>query len=343
MEEIARRLEATRREKGLTLEEIEAATHIRKKYLLALEQGRPNVIPGEVYLKGFLRSYGNYLGLDGEALVEEYKHRHALPDSDLQGGRDARRGVASLGTGRTPSAESAGAPEPERPEPEPEAQRPTPEVSRPAPEPEVKRPEPQRPPKPIEPAIRAPRHSPHQGHKGGTGAVRRPTAARKPVPHTRFVLRRILVGTVVLVPLVAGIWWWLGRPAAKPQTTPPPVAENPKVDPTPEPAPPKQEPEPKKPEVTMASPQGELVVFTVSESPINLKFEIEGTERRWMAVTVDGVVKFSDYITGPLTFQGGIIDVNAGNMNGVSLEVNGTRFDRPLEGGRWLLQFKSKS
>lgn len=73
MEDIGRRLQAARLAKGLTLQHAEDETRIRKKYMEALESGRTAVIPGEVYLKGFLRTYGNYLGLDGDALVEEYK------------------------------------------------------------------------------------------------------------------------------------------------------------------------------------------------------------------------------------------------------------------------------
>lgn len=68
-EDLRRRREA----RGITLEEAQAATKIRGRYLKALEDGEPQAIPGEVYVKGFLRAYAEYLGLDGSEFVERYK------------------------------------------------------------------------------------------------------------------------------------------------------------------------------------------------------------------------------------------------------------------------------
>jgi transcriptional regulator with XRE-family HTH domain len=73
MEEIGRRLQAAREALGITLDTAEEEIKIRRKYLEGLELGRQADLPGEAYLKGFLRTYGNYLGLDGTALVAEYK------------------------------------------------------------------------------------------------------------------------------------------------------------------------------------------------------------------------------------------------------------------------------
>ncbi|MFZ5823059.1 MAG: helix-turn-helix domain-containing protein [Bacillota bacterium] len=86
MEEIGRRLQAARLAKGFTLQNVEDETRIRKKYIEALENGRTAVIPGEVYVKGFLRTYANHLGLDGEALVEEYKALTAAKESPVAEG-----------------------------------------------------------------------------------------------------------------------------------------------------------------------------------------------------------------------------------------------------------------
>ena len=78
MEEIGRRLRAAREARGITLEVAEEETKIRRKYLESLESGEEAGLPGDAYLKGFLRTYGNYLGLEGPALVEEYK-QHKEP------------------------------------------------------------------------------------------------------------------------------------------------------------------------------------------------------------------------------------------------------------------------
>jgi transcriptional regulator with XRE-family HTH domain len=72
MKDIGRRLKAKREELGLTLEQVQAETKIRRRYLEALEAGKAEPIPGEVYVRGFLRFYANFLGLDGLALVKEY-------------------------------------------------------------------------------------------------------------------------------------------------------------------------------------------------------------------------------------------------------------------------------
>ena len=72
MEIIGNLLYTERTKKGLEIEDVEQATGIRRAYLNALEQGKYEILPGEVYVKGFLRNYGNYLGLDGAHLVQLY-------------------------------------------------------------------------------------------------------------------------------------------------------------------------------------------------------------------------------------------------------------------------------
>ncbi len=72
---IGQSLEKARNERGLTLEEVECATKIRKRYLVGLERGDYGELPGAVYARGFLKTYANYLGLDGEELSQELKVR----------------------------------------------------------------------------------------------------------------------------------------------------------------------------------------------------------------------------------------------------------------------------
>jgi transcriptional regulator with XRE-family HTH domain len=71
--EIGQLLEQARKEKRLTLEEAEHATKIRKRYLAGLEHEDYAVLPDAVYVRGFLRTYANYLGLDGETLSREFE------------------------------------------------------------------------------------------------------------------------------------------------------------------------------------------------------------------------------------------------------------------------------
>jgi len=68
-------LRATRLAKQIDLKTVEQETKIRETYLLALEEDNYAVIPGDVYVRGFLNNYATFLGLDGKAFVQEYKAR----------------------------------------------------------------------------------------------------------------------------------------------------------------------------------------------------------------------------------------------------------------------------
>ena len=71
---IGRLLEQKRKERGLSVEEVEQATKIRKRYLEGLEREDYAVLPDAVYARGFLKTYANYLGLDGQALSQQLKN-----------------------------------------------------------------------------------------------------------------------------------------------------------------------------------------------------------------------------------------------------------------------------
>ncbi len=59
--------------------EVEASTKIRAKYLRAIENEEWDLLPGPVYVKSFLRTYGDFLGLDSRLLIDEYKRRFERP------------------------------------------------------------------------------------------------------------------------------------------------------------------------------------------------------------------------------------------------------------------------
>jgi hypothetical protein len=63
------------------MSEVESATKIRAKYLRALENEEWGLLPGPTFVKTFLRTYAEYLGLDARTLVEEYKQRYERPSS----------------------------------------------------------------------------------------------------------------------------------------------------------------------------------------------------------------------------------------------------------------------
>ena len=77
MFEIGNSLREARLRQGFELPRVEADTKIRAKYLRALEEEHFDVLPGDTYVKGFLRTYAEYLGLDGQLYVDEYTSRFA--------------------------------------------------------------------------------------------------------------------------------------------------------------------------------------------------------------------------------------------------------------------------
>ena len=64
---------------------METRTKIRAKYLRAIENEEWDLLPGPVYVKSFLRTYGDFLGLDSRLLVDEFKRRYERPtDQELR-------------------------------------------------------------------------------------------------------------------------------------------------------------------------------------------------------------------------------------------------------------------
>lgn len=60
--------------KGTTLEEISKKTKIGLSYLKAIEEDNYKVFPAEIFMKGFLKSYAKYLGLDPEEIARNYTY-----------------------------------------------------------------------------------------------------------------------------------------------------------------------------------------------------------------------------------------------------------------------------
>ena len=101
MPTIGETLREARMRQRLDIADVERQTKIRAKYLRALENEEFSMLPGPTFVKTFLRTYAELLGLDPHALVEQYRADHE-PRDDLEtlkplgpagsGGRDRRRG-----------------------------------------------------------------------------------------------------------------------------------------------------------------------------------------------------------------------------------------------------------
>jgi cytoskeleton protein RodZ len=79
MPEIGDQLRETRMRNRIDITDVEAATKIRAKYLRALENEEWDLLPGPTFVKTFLRTYADYLGLDARNLVEDYRARFERP------------------------------------------------------------------------------------------------------------------------------------------------------------------------------------------------------------------------------------------------------------------------
>jgi cytoskeletal protein RodZ len=93
MPAIGETLREARMRRRIDMTEVETATKIRGKYLRALENEEWDLLPGPTFVKSFLRTYAEYLGLDARLLVEEYRQRYERPSTqDLTPFSAARRG-----------------------------------------------------------------------------------------------------------------------------------------------------------------------------------------------------------------------------------------------------------
>jgi hypothetical protein len=80
--DIGSSLREARVRQGVDFPELEQLTKIRPKYLRALEDERFDILPAPTYVRGFLRSYADALGLDGQPFVDEYNSRFTVGEDD---------------------------------------------------------------------------------------------------------------------------------------------------------------------------------------------------------------------------------------------------------------------
>jgi cytoskeleton protein RodZ len=95
--EIGNSLREARLRQGLDFPELEQGTKIRGKYLRALEDEQFEVLPAQTYVKGFLRSYAEHLGLDGQLYVDEYNSRFVVGEEEQPQSRPRRSAPPSRG------------------------------------------------------------------------------------------------------------------------------------------------------------------------------------------------------------------------------------------------------
>ena len=75
MFEIGNTLREARLRRGLDILDCEAETKIRSKYLRAMEEEQFDIMPSPTYVRGFLKSYAEFLDLDGQLVLDEYERK----------------------------------------------------------------------------------------------------------------------------------------------------------------------------------------------------------------------------------------------------------------------------
>ncbi|RXT59408.1 helix-turn-helix domain-containing protein [Lacticaseibacillus chiayiensis] len=73
MDEIGQKLRDARIEKGYTIDDLQQITKIQKRYLIAIEEGHFDALPGDFYVRAFLKQYADTVGLDGDELLTQFQ------------------------------------------------------------------------------------------------------------------------------------------------------------------------------------------------------------------------------------------------------------------------------
>lgn len=80
MSQFGDQLRSARESQGISIAQAALETRILQRYIVALEEGDFQQLPGDVYARGFVRNYANYLGLPSEELIEAYRRERGATD-----------------------------------------------------------------------------------------------------------------------------------------------------------------------------------------------------------------------------------------------------------------------
>ena len=100
-------LRMERLSRGITLEDITAATKISQRHLIALEQDRFRLLPGGIISKGIVRGYASAVGLDQNEWTEKFLQAYAASGQMLDDDRGWLEFAANVGKARTQRSDAA--------------------------------------------------------------------------------------------------------------------------------------------------------------------------------------------------------------------------------------------
>ena len=73
MADIGDKLRSARKAKGMSIEDVEKITKIQRRYLTAIENDDFDQLPGDFYVRAFIRQFADVVGLNGKELLADYK------------------------------------------------------------------------------------------------------------------------------------------------------------------------------------------------------------------------------------------------------------------------------
>ncbi|MFV8827216.1 helix-turn-helix domain-containing protein [Alkalihalobacterium sp. APHAB7] len=107
MSELGQRLREAREQKQINLDDLQKTTKIQKRYLLAIEEGNFDALPGKFYARAFVKNYAEAVGLDSEQIFQEFGNE--LPNPHKEGSElPSRRSARAQKTPTAPKKKSKG-------------------------------------------------------------------------------------------------------------------------------------------------------------------------------------------------------------------------------------------
>ncbi len=98
---IGKILQKARSKKGISVSQAHAATKINSEYIEALESERFELIPSPTYVRGFLKMYGEFLGVDYKSLISEYTIRYGGAAKKIKKSGEKVERLKTLNSGRS--------------------------------------------------------------------------------------------------------------------------------------------------------------------------------------------------------------------------------------------------
>jgi cytoskeleton protein RodZ len=97
VQELGAELKRIREQKGYSLDDVQQATKIRTRYLEAIEAGELSALPGMVYVRGFIKSYADFLEINGQELLDQFGLAAEKTDAQMEPVRLNQKKERTLG------------------------------------------------------------------------------------------------------------------------------------------------------------------------------------------------------------------------------------------------------